>query len=74
MNAQANKLSAEAINAHLRSGGSVQLSTATRSWLYRKAWAGYFYEANGCLFLRKGTRSECLSMSNGSLLVSLRLL
>ena len=69
------KALAERINAHLLSGGVVQVATYTRATLYDRRHAGQFFIGQaGDLRLRchNGT-SLCLSLNNGELLCSIRL-
>lgn len=65
-------MSAEQLNAHLASGGVVQVTTYLRSTIYDNRHAGWFSEnSKGELFVRRGRSKDCLGR-NGSL-VGIRL-
>lgn len=61
---------ADELNAHLAADGFVQVTTCTRSTLYKPGTVTFF-EKNGDLYLRNARRSECLSFGE-RLLVSIR--
>jgi hypothetical protein len=62
---------ADALNAHLASGGIVQVTTYLRSTIYSRKHAGWFSEHEGSLHVRHGR--TCNRLSTGErLLVSVR--
>lgn len=64
---------ADDLNAHLKSGGSVTVATYARATLYKSKHAGWFSESpTGDLRVVHGNRKIHLSMG-AMLLVSLRL-
>ena len=64
---------AERLNACLRAGGRVQVTTYARSTIYGRRNAGAFtVGADGCLYVQHGRSKLCLSMANGTLLVGIQ--
>lgn len=52
---------ADQINSRLRDGGIVQVTTYTRSTLYRQKHAGWFFmDKNNNLMVRSGRKSVCI--------------
>lgn len=65
---------ADELNAHLKSGGVVQVTTYTKSTLYTSKHAGWFSTAkDGALLVQSGNSKVRLSLDNGTLIVSIRL-
>ena len=63
---------ADELNALLLAGGMVQVSTYTRSTLYRQKHAGMFREGvGGNLYAQNGRRWDCLTCG-GRLIVGLK--
>lgn len=58
---------ADQLNEHLRSDGVVQVTTYTRSVLYRKRHTGMFAERDGQLHVQRGRQWDCLSTRLGLL-------
>lgn len=63
---------ADELNAHLASGGVVQVTTYMRSTLYDSRHAGWFSERKGSLHVQSGRRHDCLSCGD-RLMVGIRL-
>ena len=59
------------LNAHLARGGVVQVTTYTRSTLYRRAHAGWFEERAHGLYVRHGRGRVALSIG-ARLIVGIR--
>jgi hypothetical protein len=55
---QPKRPTADALNAHLRGGGVVQVTTYGRSTIYSERHAGWFYERDGNLMVRAGGRGK----------------
>jgi len=54
---------ADRINAHLRDGGAVQVTTYGKSTVYEEKHAGWFsVDSTGCLMVRRGRHKDCLSV------------
>ncbi len=67
-------MNADTLNAHLTAGGFVQVTTYLRSTLYGPKHVGWFTNgSDGCLYVRQGRGKACLSLTNGRLLVGIRL-
>lgn len=66
----ATRPTADELNAHLSADGFVQVTTYTRSTLYKPGTVSFF-EKDGNLYLRNARRSECLSIGE-RLLVGIR--
>ena len=66
---------ADLLNAHLKSGGIVQVATVYRATLYKEKHAGMFFQGkDGNLYVKAGKSSHCLTHSKGTYaLVSIRL-
>jgi hypothetical protein len=68
------RLTAETLNTHLAAGGVVQVSTYTHSTLYRPKHAGLFVNlSDGSVGVKRGKAIDCLTMTNGRPLCSIRL-
>lgn len=65
------RFTANELNHILSTGGTVQVTTATKSWLYTHKHAGMFVEKNGDLYVKTGKGLDKLSMGSG-LLVAIR--
>ena len=65
---------AETLNAHLKTGGVVQIATAYRITEYKEKHAGMFFQgADGNLYVRAGKGSHCLSYGKGAhMMVTIR--
>jgi hypothetical protein len=59
------------INEHLETGGVFQVTTYTRSTVYSKKHAGWFFEKGGSLYVKHG-RSSVILATDKILLVGLR--
>ena len=67
-------LTAELLNEHLATGGSILLTTCLIQRRYTAKHAGWFGTGEkGGIYVRQGKRREWIAMSDGTLLVSLRL-
>jgi hypothetical protein len=68
-------MTADTLNQHLTHGGVVQVTTYSRSVLYRAQHAGCFKTgADGNLYVKRGKSWDCLSIESGQrLLVGIRL-
>ena len=53
-------MTADRINGHLASGGTVIISTMTRHTQYKRKHAGWFTERNGVLHVQHGKGRNCL--------------
>lgn len=61
------------LNAHLESGGVVRVATNYRHTIYEAKHAGWFFVGkDGCLHVRQGRTSLCLTLPNGTLLLSVQ--
>jgi len=57
---------ADKLNAHLKSGGVVQVATVYRATIYREKHASIFFQgADGNLYVKVGKGSHCLTYGNG---------
>ena len=63
---------AETLNNHLKNGGLVQVTTYTKSWLYKQKHAGYFHDIGGNLYMQSGNRKDKIAQGD-EMLVSLRM-
>ena len=64
-------MNAATLNAHLESGGVVQVTTYLRSTLYNRKHAGWFTERGGNLHVRHGRGTVQLSIGE-RMLVGIR--
>lgn len=65
--------SADVLNDHLRRGGRIMVATYGHATVYGPKHAGWFKaRKDGCLAVRYGRGWNCLSMSNGNLMVAIR--
>lgn len=62
---------AEVLNAKLKAGGVVQVTTCAKSTLYNSKHAGWFFSKGGNLYVKHGKGSVCLSFGS-QLLVGIR--
>ena len=53
-------MTAAELNAHLETGGVVQVTTYARSTVYEQKHAGFFRDNGTELFVRRGKRWDCL--------------
>lgn len=61
---------ADELNAHLAADGYVQVTTHTRSTLYKPGTVSFF-EKDGDLYLRNARRTECIGIAD-RLIVGIR--
>lgn len=65
-------ITAETLNAHLRAGGVVQITTYTKSTLYTSKHAGWFIDGkDGAVYVRHGRGKVCI-VEGGRALVGIR--
>jgi len=65
---------ADELNAHLKSGGVVQVTTYLKSTVYTSKHAGWFSTSKGgALLVQSGNSKVRLSLDDGKLLVAIRL-
>jgi len=66
-------ITAKKLNDHLEAGGVVQVTTYTKSTLYKQRHTGWFTEsAKGELFVQRGRGKDCLATKD-RLLVGIKL-
>ena len=63
---------ADKLNRHLAAGGTVQVTTYGKSWLYGKRHRGMFRDRDGSLYVARGRTFDRLSHGE-RLLVGLRM-
>jgi hypothetical protein len=63
---------AASLNAHLQSGGVVQVTTYLKSTLYQQKHAGMFVQKGERLFVKRGKSLDCLAVGE-CCLVGIRL-